>query len=468
MSTTRQSLSAQNPWSPDGWRRALVYGLGLSGRAAAGLLLRRGVEVVGVDCRDEGELSLGALAETGHLETLLGREPEALPAGLDGLVVSPGVPPDRPLLVAARAAGLPILSEVELAFPLLCGPVVGITGTNGKSTTTELTGAMLAAAGHAVEVCGNIGRPLSDRVEGPADRLFVVELSSFQLENLVNFRPRAAALLNLAQDHLDRYSGFDAYAAAKMEMFRNQGPQDQAVLNGDDDAVRRLAGGLRARRRFFSRAGAVTDGCFVEEERVIEIRPGQAPMELFARRDLHLEGTHNLENAMAAALLARAFGAAPADLRRGLESFQGLPHRMVRVRQRGGVSYFDDSKGTNFAATAKSLEGLPDGTVHLILGGRHKGDDPGHIAELVRRKVRRLYLIGEASDLLAEAYGELVAWEASGTLEKAVDAAAAQAAPGEAVLLSPACASYDQFRDYGQRGDRFQQLVRELGEVSRG
>ncbi|MCB1032689.1 MAG: UDP-N-acetylmuramoyl-L-alanine--D-glutamate ligase, partial [Acidobacteria bacterium] len=347
MSALQQSLSAQNPWSSAGWRRVLVYGLGLSGRAAASLLLRSGVEVVAVDRRQEGEVDLGPLAGAARFEALLGREPEVLPPGLDGVVVSPGVPPDRPLLRVARAAGLPVISEVELAFPLLRGPVVGITGTNGKSTTTELTGAMLAASGRAVEVCGNIGRPLSDRVEGPDGRLFVVELSSFQLENLVTFHPRAAALLNLAEDHLDRYPSFAEYAAAKLEIFRNQGPQDQAILNGDDGDVRRLTGGLKARRRFFSRAGKVADGCHLEEEQVIEVAPGRAPLELFHRRDLRLEGAHNLENAMAAALLARALGAAPADLRRALETFRGLPHRMVRVRLVRGVTYFDDSKGTN-------------------------------------------------------------------------------------------------------------------------
>ena len=346
--------------------------------------------------------------------------------------------------------------------------MVGITGTNGKSTTTELAGAMLAAAGLPVEVCGNIGRPVSERVEGPKDRIFVVELSSFQLENLVTFHPRAGALLNLAEDHLERYPGFSEYAAAKLEMFRNQGAEDQAVLNGDDEAVRRLTGGLKARRRFFSRAGAVGDGCFLEDDRVIEVAPGQAPVELFRRQDVSLDGAHNLENAMAAALLARAFGAGPAQLRRALGSFEALPHRMVRVRERGGVTFFDDSKGTNFAATAKSLEGLPDGSVHLILGGRPKGDDPRPILGLLERKVRRLYLIGEAARPFSHLFGDRAAWEDCGTLERAVAGAAQRATAGESVLLSPACASFDQFTDFRQRGRRFQELVHGLREVSDG
>ncbi len=468
MNALRHRLREEIPWSADGGRRVLVYGLGLSGRSAAGLLLRRGVEVVAVDRRDAADIDLGDLAGARNLELLLGREPENLPANLDGVVVSPGVPPTRPLLRAARAASLPILSEVELAFPLLNGPLVGITGTNGKSTTTELTGAMLTAAGHRVEVCGNIGQPISDRVEGPEDRIFVAELSSFQLENLITFKPRVGALLNLAEDHLDRYPGFAEYAAAKLEMFRNQGRDDQAVLNGDDDAVRRWTGGLGARRRFFSRAGTVSDGCFLDGDQVIEMAPGQAPVVLFHRRDVALEGTHNLENAMAAALLARAFGTAPDDLRRALRTFEALPHRMVRVRDRGGVAFFDDSKGTNFAATAKSLEGLPDHSVHLILGGRHKGDDPENLLPTLTRKIRHLYFIGEAAEPFSRLFGNLAPWEDCETLGRAVASAAERAAAGEAVLLSPACASFDQFTSFRHRGERFQQLVQELPEVKNG
>lgn len=460
-------MTMETPWSNQPWRKALVYGLGLSGRAAARLLLSRGVEVTAVDRRNAVELALekvdgGSLAGAEGLHLLLGQEPETLPSGVDGVVVSPGVPSDRPLLEAARASGLPVISEVELAFPFLSGPVIGITGTNGKSTTTELTGALLAAAGHQVEVCGNIGRPLSDRVEGGSGRLFVVELSSFQLENLVTFRPRAAALLNLAPDHLDRYSSMEAYAAAKRHLFDGQEEGDLAIFNAGDEWSRRLAGGVRARRRFFSGTGSVEDGCRLEKDDVVEVEPGKAPRRLFSRGDLPLAGQHNLENAMAAALLAVRFGAEEEHIVRGLQGFSGLPHRMQDLGEKAGVRYFDDSKGTNVAATAKSLEGLADGSVHLILGGLHKGDDPRLLAGLVERKVRRLYLIGEAAETFAEALGGVVSTERVGTLDRAVARAAAAARHGDVVLLSPACASFDQFVSYAHRGERFQQLVRAL------
>jgi UDP-N-acetylmuramoylalanine--D-glutamate ligase len=369
------------------------------------------------------------------------------------------VPPDRPLLAAARRAGLPVVSEVELAFPLLDGPVVGITGSNGKSTTTALTGAMLAEAGRAVEVCGNIGEALSAKVDGPPGRVFVVELSSFQLEAVDTFRPRAAALLNLSPDHLDRYPDLDAYAAAKKNLFCRQGEGDVAVLNADDP--RSAAAASAGRRRFFSRLGGVEDGCHLEGEAVVEVEPDGAETWLFARSELALPGAHNLENAMAAALLARALGAPPAALRRAVAAFRGLPHRMQRVADAGGVAWFDDSKATNFAAVAKSLVDLPDGAVHLILGGLGKGDDPAEVVALARRKAKRLYLIGDAAPAFAAAFAGVAPIEESGVMARAVAAAAAAAAPGDVVLLSPACASFDQFDDYAHRGDVFQRLVRE-------
>jgi len=442
------------------WRRAVVYGLGLSGRAAAGLLLSRGVAVLAVDARSRD--GLPALPD-GALE-LVGEEAfgdaRALPADVDGVVLSPGVPPDRPLLAAARRAGLPVISEVELAFPLLDGPVVGITGSNGKSTTTAMTGAMLAAAGHRVEVCGNIGEALSGKVDGAPGRVFVVELSSFQLEAVDSFRPRAAALLNVSPDHLDRYPDLEAYAAAKQAIFRRQGDGDVAVLNADDPRSAAAASG--GRRRFFSRLQPVADGCHLDGETVVEVAPGSEVVQLFTRADLPLPGAHNLENAMAAALLARALGAEPAALVDALAGFRGLPHRMQRVAEAAGVTWYDDSKATNFAAVAKSLVDLPDGRVHLILGGLGKGDDPAEVVALARRKAKRLYLIGDAAEGFARAFAGAAPIERSAVLERAVRGAAAAAAAGDVVLLSPACASYDQFTSYAHRGDVFQHLVREI------
>ncbi len=472
------------PWGSGRFERVLVYGLGLSGRAASRLLLARGVAVAAVDDRpgvDPGELAAeprfellsAAAAARLAADPANGSDPAAAWAGIDGVVVSPGVPPERPLLAAARRRGLPVLAEVELAFPFVDGPVVAITGTNGKSTTTALTGALLAAAGHAVEVCGNIGEPLAGRVDGPPGRTFVVELSSFQIDGLDTFRPRAAAFLNLTEDHLDRYHDLASYAAAKRRLFRRQGAGDLAVLNADDPITRTTlaaaadAAGLAARprcairRRLFSRRGPVDDGCYLAASgTVVEVSPGEPPRTLFAAAEVPLAGVQNLENAMAAALLARGLGASPEAIRRGLAGFRGLPHRMQQVAVQDGVTWYDDSKGTNPAATIKSLEGFADGTVHLILGGRNKGADFAPLAPPVRAKARRLYLIGEAAGEIERALGGAAPLELSGTLAAAVRSAARHAIPGEAVVLSPACASFDQFRNFAHRGEVFQAEVR--------
>jgi UDP-N-acetylmuramoylalanine--D-glutamate ligase len=469
------------PWGSGRFERVLVYGLGLSGRAAARLLLERGVAVAAVD--DRPDVDPGELAADPRFALLAGAEAAGLAgsdaawAGIDGVVTSPGVPPDRPVLAAAHRRGLPVLAEVELAFPLLNGPVVAITGTNGKSTTTALTGALLAAAGHAVEVCGNIGEPLAAKVDGPPGRIFVVELSSFQVDGLDTFRPRAAAFLNLTEDHLDRYHDLAAYAASKRRLFRRQGAGDLAVLNADDPITRTtLAVADRAaaaapgapkprcaaiRRRLFSRRGAVEDGCYLAAGgAVVEAAPGEPARELFAAAAVPLAGVQNLENAMAAALLARGMGASPEAVRQGLTGFAGLPHRMQRVAARHGVTWYDDSKGTNPAATIKSLEGFAEGSVHLILGGRNKGADFAPLAPVARAKARRLYLIGEAAAELERALTGTAPIEPCGTLDRAVRAAARQARAGEAVVLSPACASFDQFRNFAHRGEVFQQQVR--------
>ncbi len=435
------------------WQRALVYGLGLSGRAATRLLRARGVAVVAADRRSRDELDLDELAADPGVELLLGAEPGELPPDVDALVLSPGVPLDRPLVAAARRRRLPVVAEVELAFRCLDGPVLGITGSNGKSTTTALTGALLAACGYAVEVCGNIGRPLSDCVAGDAGRLFVTELSSFQLETVSRFRPRAAALLNLSADHLDRHANVGLYAAAKRALFARQTAGDVAVLNADDPAVAETA--LAARRRWFSRRGRVADGCYLDGDRVVEAEPGRSPVELFRRDEVPLAGEHNLENAMAAALLARAAGAPAERLRHGLASFRGLPHRMEKVATIAGVDWYNDSKATNLSSAARSLEGFADASVHLILGGRHKGADPQRIAEPVRRKAARLYLIGESAELFREALGEATPYRMCGDLATAMAAAGAVARAGEAVVLSPACASFDQYENFERRGDEF-------------
>jgi UDP-N-acetylmuramoylalanine--D-glutamate ligase len=427
------------PWAHEDWDRVLVYGLGESGKAAVNLLLSRGVRVVAVDRQEGSGLGLEGLEGVSGLELELGREPRELPAGIEGVVVSPGVPRDQPLLQAARAAGIPVIAEVELGFAFVNGPVIGITGSNGKSTTAALTGALLQSAGYSVEVCGNIGVPLSACVEGAEGRVFVVELSSFQLEAVDTFHPRAAALLNLSPDHLDRHG---------------------------DPVVRDVA--TRARRKLFSRCGRVREGCYLEGDSVIEVHSGSADKELFGRRDLALHGLQNLENAMAAALLARCMGASADTFAATLASFAALPHRLQRVAFSGGIAWIDDSKGTNVGATVKSLEGFPDHSVHLILGGRSKGADFSLLVPAVARKARRVYLIGEAVEQIEQVLAGTVPLEHSSLLSRAVESAARQAQAGESVLLSPACASFDQYASFVDRGVHFRELVRRALGVDSG
>ena len=438
------------------WNRALVYGLGLSGRAALRLLRKHGIAVVAVDARPAGELELDGIESDTGVELILGSEPTELPK-VDGVVVSPGVPLDRGALVKTRQSGIPVIAEVELAAAFAEGPIVGITGSNGKSTTTAMTAALLEASGIQAEVCGNIGRPLSACVEGPPGRVFVVELSSFQLESIVDFRPDAAALLNLSPDHLDRYSSLHTYGAAKLRLFHEQSIDDIAVVNADDPWV---AGAVvDARRRAFSRRQKVDDGCFVRGNQVVEVGPLGDEEVLFSSSALRVPGPHNLENAMAASLLAGSVGGKRECYDKAFEQFSGLPHRSEWVASIASVDYYDDSKGTNPGATASALEGFEDGSVHLILGGRAKGGEFETLWERVQAKARCVYLIGEAAQRFESALSGRVATQDCGTLEVAVQKAASQARPGQTVLLSPACSSFDQYENFVVRGEHFHKLV---------
>lgn len=466
--TTRPLLA---PWGAGRFERVLVYGLKLSGLSAVRFLRRRGVAVVGLDRKNAEDLDLGDLAgdpDVPDIELRLGAD-AATGLGLldriDAVVVSPGVPMDQPLIHEARAEGLPVIAEVELAFPALEAEgavVAAITGSNGKSTTTEMLGAILRSAGRRVEVCGNIGTPLTRCADSEAEaepgRAFVVELSSFQIEGLDRFRPDAAALLNISEDHLDRYASLTAYADAKKRLFARMRPEGVAVLNADDPWTLEVT--TVARRRTFSRLEPVADGCHLEDGWVVEVEPDGRKTPLFPASEVPLAGVQNVENAMAAALLARALGAGAGAIRQAIASFRGLPHRLERVGERDGVAWYDDSKGTNPAATMKSIEGFADGTVHLILGGRNKGADLSVLVPLVAAKARRVYLIGESADDFAQVLAGTVPIESAGTLPRAIEAAAREARAGESVVLSPACASFDQFKNFEHRGQVFQELVR--------
>ena len=408
-----------------------MVGLARSGRAAALALARRGIAVVAHD-RNE-EVDTGRLREAG-VEVRLGAEDPALADGVDLLVKSPGVPAEAPLVAAARARDVPVWSEVELGARILSNPLVGVTGTNGKTTTTELLGAIFRAADRPVETAGNVGRPLT-ALDGEIaeDAWIVCELSSFQLEDVHSLRPRVAVLLNLEPDHLDRHPSLEDYAAAKRRIFERQGEDDTAVV---PRGFGRVPGS--ARRVEFS---------------ADDVLPAE-PL---------LRGRHNRENAAAATGAARAAGIADDAIATGLESFSGVPHRLERVAEVNGVTWVNDSKATNVAAARPALEAYEDEPVHIILGGSLKGESFAPLARSIGPNVLRAYVVGEAGDELARALTEAgVAHERSGDLETAVRQAAEAAVPGDVVLLSPACASYDQFRDFEERGDRFRDLVRAL------
>jgi UDP-N-acetylmuramoylalanine--D-glutamate ligase len=411
-------------------RRALVVGLARSGRAAALALAARGVEVVATD-RDE-ELDTGRLRAAG-VEVRLGADDPALLDGVDLLVKSPGVPAEAPLVAAARERAVPVWSEVELAYRFLPGnPVLGVTGTNGKTTTTELLGAIFRAAGRPVEVAGNVGRPLSAVADPVPEAWVVAELSSFQLEDIEAFRATVGVLLNVTPDHLDRHGTLEAYTAAKLRLFENQRAEDVAVVPQGFPAVP----GVGRRVEFGS-----------DDELPAEPR---------------LPGTHNRENAVAAAAAARAAGIPDEAIAEALRTFAGVPHRLEQVGEVGGVRYVNDSKATNPEAAERALTAYE--RIRLILGGSRKGASFASLARAAREHgVLRAYLIGEsAPDIAAALDRENVPYVMSGELETAVHAAAADAEPGDVVLLSPACASFDQFRDYEDRGERFRALVEAL------
>ena len=441
--------------------KVLVVGLGKSGVAAVRLLLAQGARVVGNDARPEGELSAEALAlrEAGVELALGGHEP-ALFAGMDRIVVSPGIP-RLPALAAAERAGVPIASEIELASWFLEGTLIGVTGTNGKSTVTTLVGEMCRQSGRPTFTGGNLGTPLALAVESPAAHkggYVVVELSSFQLERVDQLRVNFAALLNVTPDHLDRYDSFQAYAQAKANIFRNQSEDDAAIVPSGDALCASLA--REGAGKLYAFGGV--DGAV----RVVagEIRDDAGGLSL-PITELGITGRHNHENACAAALLARLAGVPRAAIEQVLRSFRGLPHRMVLVRQLDGVDYFDDSKATNVGAAAAALDGLADraGRVVLIAGGRDKGGDYGPIAERMRARGRAALVIGEATRLIEPALsGGGYPVEALPTLERAVERAYALARPGDAVLLAPACSSFDMFSSYADRGDAFQDAVRAL------
>jgi len=440
-------------------KRVMVIGLGISGRAAARFLASRGASLVMTDLRADvarGDLPAG--------EVRLGAEDPAWLGGVDFVVASPGVPRTSVLMGAARAQRIPIIGELELGSRFVSAPMVAITGTNGKSTVTVLIGEIFKAAGMKTFVGGNLGTPLVDAADGDYD-VAVIEVSSYQLELIETFRPRVGVHLNLTDDHFDRYRDLDEYGEAKARLFENQDGNDWAILNREDARVWKLAGEVRARVFSF---GFERPAIFAKDAaRAIWCDGGQLVFDdgnrsgEIAFGGLSLPGRHNLLNAMASAAAALAMGVAPGTIERAFAGFAGLPHRTEFVRDKDGVRYVDDSKGTNVGAVVEALAAT-HGPVILIAGGVDKGGDYGPLRAPLKEKVRLLILIGAAREKMRAALDGATAIETAPALAEAVGIAAANARRGDTVMLSPACSSFDQFKDYAERGRVFQELVRAL------
>jgi UDP-N-acetylmuramoylalanine--D-glutamate ligase len=447
-------------------KRVLVVGLGKSGVASALFLKAYGARVTvsdtksGDDLRNEIPVLLdhGITVETGgHGERTF--------QGQDLIVVSPGVPIDAPPLAQARSLGESVIGEIELAAQFLPGPIIAITGSNGKTTTTTLTGEIMAAGGFPTLVGGNIGTPAISLAErATRDSVIVLEVSSFQLETIQTFRPKVSVVLNVTPDHLDRHRTFDAYVNAKARIFENQRGDDFTVLNADDPTCVSMAARTKAQVFWFSRQKEVERGAWVREGAVL-FRDSRGQREILQVSDIPLKGAHNLENVLAAVCAGALMGCAPEKTRQAVANFKAVEHRLEFVATIRGVDYYNDSKATNVDATIKALESFP-ANIHLILGGKDKGSDYSVLNDLLRQRVKRVYTIGAAA---AKIESQIVSTKNGGpelvhaeTLENAIRKASTIAQPGDIVLLAPACASFDQFKNYEQRGGLFKEIVRSL------
>lgn len=435
--------------------RTLVVGAGKSGVASANFLVARGESVALSDSNPNPDLPYPL---DHRVVRFFGRQDEALLDNVSTIVLSPGVPSTINLLRRAASLAIPVVGEIELAYRHLRGTVIAVTGSNGKSTTTALIGEILRAAGRQPIVAGNIGEPLVAAIDLEQPRAYVLELSSFQLESVDRFHANIALLLNITPDHMDRYPNFDAYAAAKYRIFRNQEAGDTAIVNA---AERRGAPrDSRARLWHFSSSRKLDEGAFLDGQEMV-MRLGGNERRI-PRASLKLAGMANVENALAAWLAARAAGVDDVSVQIAFGSFAGLPHRMVLVRERAGVRWINDSKGTNVDATLKALEGFPSASVLLILGGKDKAGEFERMRDLIAEKARVVITIGAATARIAGALQGSTTIIPAGDMEKAVRWASEHAKSGETVLLSPACASFDQYRNFEHRGQHFEELVRRL------
>jgi UDP-N-acetylmuramoylalanine--D-glutamate ligase len=445
-------------------KRVTVAGAARSGLAAAELLACRGARVILSEVRSEAP-------ETKPLEALgvaleLGGHKIETFTNADLVVLSPGVPPEQAAVQAARHRGVPVIAEIELAFRWLQGRVIAITGTKGKSTTTALTGRILETAGFKVTVGGNIGAPLSAQVsQSTPDTLHVVETSSFQLEQIDTFHPWIAVMLNFSPDHLDRHPTVEAYAAAKARIFENQAAGDWAVVNADDPAVLDMARRGRARLHLFSKQTPLTEGTVVDGGSIVD-RHGSSATPLVPLSAIHLLGPHLVNDVMAAATVGALAGATPAAMTAAVEGFRGLEHAMEFVAEIQSVRFVNDSKATNIESALRSIESF-DRDLVPILGGKFKGGDLGLLREPLKARARAVVAIGESRPLFRDALAATLPVHEAASFEEAIGRAFALAKPSGVVLLAPACASFDMFRDYAERGRRFKDAVKRL-EMANG
>ncbi len=450
--------------------RVLVVGMARSGIAAATLLLREGAVPLLNDTKtmDAFGHDLDAFLHT-PCEFHLGEDPLRLLPGCGLAVISPGVPIDAPVVQKANELGIPLIGEMELAFTLLKGTVIAVTGTNGKTTTVSLLGELFRNAGHTTFVGGNIGYPLSAiALDSKDGDIVITEVSSFQLETIETFHPQIAALLNITEDHLNRHATMERYTALKQRVFENQTKNDLAVLNFDDPAVRMVADAIKPKVAWFSRLSAIEHGVCLRGTTVVSVADG-AVTPICDTDEIRIPGPHNLENAMTATAIGIAHGIQPDIIRHTLKTFAGVEHRIETVRTVGGVTYINDSKGTNVASTLKAIQSMTTPTV-IILGGYDKHTDFDELSNAIvqSREIRYTVLIGETAKQIEQslAANGFHAFTHAQSLHDAVETASLHAVPGGAVLFSPACASFDMFRDYEHRGAVFKEIVNRLNDTN--
>ena len=438
-------------------KRVLVIGMGRAGVAAANLLVAKGARVTITDKKQKEELREFYKKLKGRrIEIETGGHLVGLLKDIELVVASPGVSPNIPLLERAKEKRIPIIGELELASSFLKVPIVAVTGTNGKTTTTTLIGKILKKEGKRVAVAGNIGHPLSSCV-GKDYELIISEVSSFQLERIKTFRPFITVFLNIAPDHLDRYRDLDEYMGAKKRIFLNQERDDFAVLNRNDPNCSTLS--TEAKKIFFSRE-ELAEGVYLKEEIIMANLSGGS-QEIIHREEIGIKGPHNLENALAAIAACLILKVKVASIRRVLKEFKGIPHRMEFVKKVRGVRFVNDSKATNVSAVMKSLASFPEPII-LIAGGRDKGLDYSPLRPLVEKRVKALILLGEARKKIAQALSSNKKIRMAEDMKEAVNIAFESAKKGDCVLLSPACSSYDMFKDFEERGEAFKKAIREL------